>query len=313
MIPVSETPFHGIYPATICPFKTDDSLDESALCQHVTALADVAGCVGILCNGHAGENFALSREEKRRVVEIASQMVGDRMIVVSGINSENSLEAVDHARDAAAAGADALMIFPPNSWALAQDETVALTHHRIVIEAVDLPMMLFQASVNSGQMGYQPDILAQLAKLPRIVAIKEGSWEISAYEANRRLIREVAPQVAVMASGDEHLLSSYVLGSEGSFVSLACIIPETIVALDQAVRQGDLDQARAAHEVIYPLAKAIYSAPPGGRATARLKTCLKLLGRLNCDRVRPPLGPLDADEIARLTLALATAGLLSSP
>ena len=310
MIPVSETPFHGIYPATICPFKTDYSLDESALRQHIETLADVTGCVGFLCNGHAGENFALSREEKHRVVEIVSRTVGDRMIVVSGINCENSLEAADHARDAAAAGADALMVFPPNSWALSQDATVALTHHRMVIEAVDLPIMLFQASVNSGQMAYKPEILVQLAQLPRIVAVKEGSWEVSAYEANRRLIHQVAPQVAVMASGDEHLLSSYVLGSEGSFVSLACIIPETIVALDQAVRQGDLAQARAAHDVIYPLAKAIYGIPPGSRATARLKTCLKLLGRLDCDYVRPPLGPLDADEVMRLTQALQTVGLL---
>lgn len=112
-----------------------------------------------------------------------------------------------------------------------------------------------------------------------------------------------------MASGDEHLFSSYVLGSEGSYVSLACIIPETIVALDAAVRCGDLTRARQAHDVIYPLAKAIYGRPPGGRATARLKTCLKLLGRLDNDRVRPPIGALDSDEIIALKQALATAGL----
>ncbi len=309
MIPVGSTPFNGIYPATICPFNMADAIDERALARHVAALADAPGCVGVLCNGHAGENFTLSRDEKRRVVEIVSETIGDRMIVVSGINYENSLEAVHHARDAVAAGADALMIFPANSWALSQDAAMALIHHRMIIEAVDLPITLFQASVNSGQMAYTPEVLAQLAQLPRVVAVKEGSWETSAYEANRRLIKDVAPHVAVMASGDEHLFASYVLGSEGSFVSLACIIPETVVALDAAVRCSDLAQARQAHEVIYPLAKAIYGRPPGGRATARLKTCLKLLGRLDDDRVRPPMGPLDADEVTALSQALIAAGL----
>ena len=304
MIPAGDTPFNGIYPATICPFNAADAIDETALARHVADMAEVPGCVGVLCNGHAGENFTLSREEKRRVVEVVHHTIGDRMIVVSGINCENSLEAVQHARDAASAGADALMIFPANSWALSQDASMAITHHRMIIDAVDLPITLFQASINSGQMAYTPAVLAQLAQLPRVVAVKEGSWETSAYEANRRLIKAVAPHVAVMASGDEHLLPSYVLGSEGSFVSLACIIPETIVALDRAVCRGDLVAARRAHEVIYPLAKAIYGRPPGGRATARLKTCLKLLGRLEDDRVRPPMGPLDEDEVAALATVL---------
>ncbi len=310
MIPSGDAPFNGIYPATMCPFNAADAIDETALAQHVAAMVEVPGCVGVLCNGHAGENFTLSREEKRRVVEIVHETIGDQMIVVSGINCENSLEAVHHARDAAAAGADALMIFPANSWALSQDTTIAITHHRMIIEAVDIPIALFQASVNSGRMAYTPEVLSQLAQMPRVVAVKEGSWETAAYEANRRLVKAAAPHVAVMASGDEHLFASYVLGSEGSFVSLACLIPETIVALDRAVHRSDLAAARCAHEVIYPLAKAIYGRPPGGRATARLKTCLKLLGRLDDDRVRPPMGPLDADEVAALSQALEAAALL---
>ena len=140
MIPVGDTPFNGIYPATICPFNAADAIDEPALARHVAAVADVPGCVGVLCNGHAGENDTLSRDEKRRVVEVVRETIGDRMIVVTGINCENSLEAVHHARDASDAGADVLMIFPPNAWALSQDSTMALTHHRMIIGAVDLPI-----------------------------------------------------------------------------------------------------------------------------------------------------------------------------
>ena len=221
MIPSGDAPFNGIYPATLCPLRADYAIDEAALAGHVSAMADVPGHVGVLCNGHAGENFVLERAEKRRVVAVVREAIGARAIVVSGVNCESSLEAAEHARDAEAAGADTVMVFPPNAWALGQDDTMALNHHRAVIDAVDLPIMLFQASVNAGQTAYRPEVLARLAQLPRVVAIKDGSWEVARYEANRRLIKEAAPHVAVMGSGDEHLLTSYVVGSEGSLVSWA--------------------------------------------------------------------------------------------
>lgn len=310
MNPPGTARFHGIYPSVLCPLRADFSLDEAVLARHVADLAAVPGMAGVLCNGHAGENAWLDRAEQRRVVEICRDAVGAGRLVVAGVNHESSLAAADLARDAAAAGADAVMVFAPYSWALAQDERLAPAHHRIVAAATDLPMMLFQGSVRAGRIPYTPAVLRALVRLPNVVGIKEGSWETAAYEATRRLVAETAPQVAVMASGDEHLLTCFVLGSEGSLVSLAVIVPEMVVALDRAVRQGDLAAALAVHRVIQPLARAIYGAPPGGYATARLKACLKLLGRLPCDAVRPPLGRLDERETARLRDALATAGLL---
>ena len=309
MVPAHPNGFHGIYPATLCPFTRDGEVDEAAVARHVAGLATVDGIVGVLCNGHAGENFLLSDSETRRVAEIVSGAIGDRAIVVSGVNREGSREAADLACEVVAAGADAVMVFPPNAWAGGQDRRVALNHHRVIVEAVDAPVMLFQGPAASG-FAYPPEILAELVRLPRVVAIKEGSWEVAAYEANRRLIKSVAPHVAVMGSGDEHLFTSYVVGSEGSLVSLAVVIPEAIVRLDRAVRAGDLAAARAAHEVIYPLAKAVYGIPPGSHATARLKTCLNLLGKLENDRVRPPIGPLDGAEREMLREALRQSGLL---
>jgi 4-hydroxy-tetrahydrodipicolinate synthase len=312
MVPDRDNAFHGIYAAIVCPMRLDFLIDEAALARHATDVAAVPGIVGVLCNGHAGENFALTREEKRRVVEVVTKAIGNYAIVVAGINAESSLEAAEHARDAEAAGADVLMVFGPNSWALGQDNDMAVRHHRYVIEATKSPVMLFQASVSTGKSAYAPDVLAQLLKLPRVVGVKEGSWEVAAYERTRRIAQEVAPHVAIMGSGDEHLLTSYVIGSEGSLVSLAIITPAEIVALDAAVRRGDLEEARRLHAIIQPLANVIYGTPPGLRATARLKACLKLLGRIPCDAVRPPIGPLDTEEMRRLEQTLAAAGLRSS-
>jgi 4-hydroxy-tetrahydrodipicolinate synthase len=307
MVPDGPTAWHGIYAATLTPLRPDFMIDEAALAAHVARVAGTRGVVGVMCNGHAGENHLLTREEKRRVTEVVVEAIGTRAIVVCGVNAESSLEAALHARDAEHAGADAVMVFAPNGWALGQDEHMAYRHHRAILEAADLPMMLFQASVCAGKMAYSRPVLAELLRLPRVVAIKEGSWEVAAYEATRRLAAEVAPQVAVMASGDEHLFTGFAIGSEGSVVSLAAVVPEVIVALDRAVRRGELGRARAIHEALQPLANLVYGTPPGARATARLKACLHMLGRIPCDAVRPPFAPIDAAERARLQVALERA------
>ena len=310
MIPDGPQAFHGIYPSTVLPMRPDFAVDWDAYARHTAACVQRPGIAGVLCNGHAGENFTITPEEKRRAVEVTVATVGASRIVIAGVNQESSLAAAGEARAARAAGADAIMVFAPNGFALAQDAEMAERHHRIVVEAVPgVPLFLFQASVNAGRMGYTPEVLERLLRVPGVVGIKEGGWEVDAYDALRRQVKRLAPGVAVMASGDEHLFACYVHGSDGSIVSLADIVPDEIVALDAAVRRGDLAGARAMHECIEPLAEAIYGSPPGGRATARIKHCLVALGRLACAAVRPPVGPVSASEARMLEDALAEAGL----
>ena len=309
MLPNRSHPFHGIYAARICPLHPDGRIGEQALARHLEANAFVAGMTGLLINGHAGENFSLSREEKLRVTQIAVEVCGRHSVLVCGVNAEDSHEAQRHVDDAKAAGADAVLLFPPFSWALSQDAQMAITHHTVANANAQMPLMLYQAGVNAGTMAYRPEVLSTLAQLPHVVGVKEGSWEAAAYEGNRRLVKRVAPHVAMMASGDEHLFTCFAVGTEGSLVSLAAVVPELVIALDAALREKDLDQARALNERIYPLAKAIYGTAPGGWATARLKTCLKLLGRIPHDTMRLPIGPLPAHEVAALERALADAGV----
>ncbi len=309
MIPSYDQPYRGIYVSTLTPFHPDGQIDEILLAAHFRRYAGVPGIVGVLCNGHAGENFLLTRAERRRVTEIAAGVMGRSHIIVSGVLAEASEEAASHARDAAEAGADCVLVFPPFSWALSQDDRMALTHHRRIGEVCGIPMMLYQAGVSSS-LAYRPDILTALVQLPGVVGIKEGSWESNAYDRNRRVVNAVAPHVAVMASGDEHLLSCFVVGSEGSLVSLAVLMPDEIVALDQAVRHGDLTAAQALHRRIQPLANAIYGQAPAGLATARLKACMALTGEWKNEATRPPITPLPDGELARLRAALSAAGVI---
>jgi 4-hydroxy-tetrahydrodipicolinate synthase len=294
----------GIHAATVCPLDSCYRIDEASLCAHVLQVSGHKGVNGLLINGHAGENAQLSRAEKRRVIEVVRAAAGPDRFITSGIYSEASAEAAVTAQDAEAAGADALLVFPPNGWGLGQEIATVLAHHRMVAAATALPLLLYQAPVMAGHMAYPVATLTELVKIPTVAGVKEGSWEIAAYEENRRAIKAVRPDLAVLGSGDEHLLVNYLIGTEGSQVSLAAIVPDLIVALWDASAAGDWVRARAFHERIYPLSSAIYRRPPNAWATARLKACLKILGHLADDRMRPPIQRLDLDEYARLEAAL---------
>jgi 4-hydroxy-tetrahydrodipicolinate synthase len=312
LIPATAQPFRGIYVATLTPFRGDGSIDEDLLADHFRTATAEPGIVGVLCNGHAGEVFLLTREERRRVTEIARETIGATHIIVSGVLCEATAEAVSHAEDAAAAGADSILVFPPFSWGLSQDRDVAVTHHRAIGAKVGLPMMLYQAGISSA-LAYPPAVLSELVRLPQVVGVKEGSWESNAYDRNRRLVKSIAPEVAMMASGDEHLLSCWTIGSDGSLVSLAALMPAEIVALDRAVSASDLEAARALHERVQPLANAIYGVAPTSLATPRLKACMMLLGRWPNGSPRAPFTDLPQQELNRLRQALIGAGLLDTP
>ena len=185
--------FHGIYAANVCPMRDDGAIDEDALAGHVEGPRQGRWAEGLLVNGHAGENFALDRAESRRVIEIGREATRERLLLVAGINAEDSREAAARAGDAEAAGADAIMVFPPYSWALGHDLRMVLTHHRMVADATGLPLFLFQAAVGAGRMAYacrRPR--RRCSSCRRSSAIKEGSWETAAYEATRRLVKDRA-------------------------------------------------------------------------------------------------------------------------
>ena len=307
---MSDTRFHGIYPSTVLPMRADFSPDWEAYAKHTAHCVMRPGIRGVLINGHAGENYVITRAEKRRAVEVTRATLDATKLIVAGVNAESSLEAAEEAREACAAGADAIMVFLPNAFALAHTTTMAVLHHRCIADAVPgVPMFLFQAHHAAGRMGFTPETMAELLKIKTVVGIKEGGWEVDGYDALRRQVKRLRPDVAVCASGDEHLLACMVHGSDGSLVSLADVMPDEIVALDAAVRANDLPAARALHEKLEPLAEAIYGAPPGGRATARLKWCLREMGIIPDATVRLPQPPVDTADAAALMAALKASGL----
>ena len=294
----------GIHAATVCPLHPDATIDEKALREHVSAVAACPGIRGLLVNGHAGEGHLMSPEERRRVLAIVRQSVPKTCFITAGITSESTAAAIGEAADAGAAGADAILIFPPNHWALGMDAQIVLAHHRAIVAACELPTVLYKAPLGWNRLSYDIDLIARLCDIPQVAGIKEGAWEVSAYEELWRRVKHIRAGISVMASGDEHLMACYQIGTDGSQVSLAALVPDRVVALYEAAGAGDWAQARRLHDEIYALVCRIYRHAPGYLATARLKAALCLTGRIGSDTVRGPMRQLTPQETAYLSAVL---------
>jgi 4-hydroxy-tetrahydrodipicolinate synthase len=108
----------GVIPACLMPFDSDLEIDEAAYRRHLSDLAIVEGITAITVNGHAAEVHALSFEEQRRGIEIARDEVGGELPLVAGIHTGNTREACRLANMVAAAGVDALLVFPTDVLAM---------------------------------------------------------------------------------------------------------------------------------------------------------------------------------------------------
>lgn len=297
----------GVHAAIVCPMSEDGAIAVDDLARHAQAVGQTPGIAGFLVNGHAGEGHLLSPDEKRRVLMAVRAVVPPGRHISAGVTAEATDAACREAEVAAGAGADSVLVFPPSHWCRGADAGTVVEHHRTVAMAAGLPVVIYRAPLSWGALSYGPDLIARLVELDAVAAIKEGSWDVAAYEEVWRLVKRRAPQISVMASGDEHLLACFQVGTDGSQVSLAALFPELVVDLFAAARNQDWPRARELHERVYPLACAIYRRPPGYMATARLKAGLKLLGRIASDRTKRPGRQLDAAELEALASVLHAA------
>lgn len=295
----------GIHAAVVLPLKSDFSIDEAGYQRQLDYVLRHDGMNGLLVNGHASEIHLTGDAEKERVVQLTRGHTGPKISITSGVYAERSDEAAAQARLLESAGADALLVFQPFSWSLGAEAATILTHHRMVHDAVMAPIMLYQAPATLGQLAYAPDVIDQLIEFERVRGVKDGSWEIATSEALEQRISWKRPDVMVFGSGDQHLLVNYFIGTVGSQVSLAAVVPDLVCRLWDAAEAKDWARARNYHDRIQPLANLVYSKAPASRSVARLKACLVILGVIDHAYVRPPMAQLPRDEYRDLEAALA--------
>ena len=300
----------GVIPATLLAFDTDFAIDEPASRAHLRQVAATPGLSAITVNGHASEVHACTFDEQRRIVDFSVDEIGDALPLVSGVYADGSLEAARIARMAAAAGAAALLVFPPNSMAAGGQlrPEMARAHFSTIAAATDLPLIVFQYPLGGG-LGYPLETLMELVgEVPSICAIKDWCNDPALHERQIRALHGARRRIAVLTTHSAWLMASLVQGADGLLSGAGSVIAELQVALYRAIQAKDLAAAQRLNDRIQPLNAAFYAAPALDMHN-RMKECLVAQGRLPRAVVRPPLVKLPPAEIATLHQALAAAGL----
>ena len=303
-------PFKGILPAMQLPFKSDQRIDEAELRRFTAWLAGHKGIGGLVTNGHTGEVFALSRQERAEVTRIVADEVKDALPVVSGINCESISEAVEHATMAKEAGAKGLLVMPPHIWLrFGMRPEHVIRYFSAIGEAVNINLVvhIYPAWTKAT---YSSQLLGDLAGLPWVTTFKIGTREMSKYTRDIAAIRAADPACTILSCHDEYLLPTLVQGVDGALVGFASFIPELITALFQAVCDGDLKKAQEIQGRINPLKEVVYaSGEPSSDAHARMKVAMNLCGRLHSTTVRPPVELPSGKIYEAIVTAVKNSGL----
>ena len=303
--------YRGVMPAMQCPFRDDLSIDEDELRRVTDWLLSHDGITGLVPNGHTGEVFALTAEQRAEVTRIVAEQAAGRAPVISGLCCEGITEASGHAAMAREAGAAGLLVMPPHMWLrFGMRDDHVIDYFTAIGEAsgLDLVVHVYPAWTRAG---YSVELLGKLARVPWIKCFKVGTREMNKYARDVKAIREADPSVTILTCHDEYLLPSMVQGVDGALVGFASFIPEMITELYRLVCEDRLHEAMALQLRINPLKDAVYGAgEPTGDAHARMKTAMVLAGRLKSAVVQPPIRLPGPEEVERIRAALDDAGLL---
>jgi 4-hydroxy-tetrahydrodipicolinate synthase len=285
----------GVTVATVLPFKDDLSIDWDGYARLLDYSACPDGIAAVFVNGHAGEGASLSDEERQEVIARTRAHIGGKPLL-AGIIAHSTAEAVRQARLAEAAGAACAVLFPPAPIGGGASATprAPVAFVRAVSTAIEIPVSIFQYPMASG-FGYSPQTLAAMAAIDSVIAIKEGSDTMLAYDENRRAVKKVEPKVAVLPSNYNWFLPQLAVGGDGILSGLVSLAPHLFVELWRASVADDLKAMRAVNERLYPIVQAIYGPAPIVDMHTRMKVGLKELGLIRNADPRPPLLPVLPD------------------
>lgn len=282
----------GVIVATALPYAEDPRapaglrVDLDRYAEHCRWLVD-QGCHGIGPNGSLGEYSSLTDQERRAVSRTAIEAVGQDGIVVVGVHGVGAHQARAWAERAAEDGAHGVLCLPPTMY---RANTAEVLHHFEQVASVGLPVMVYNNPFDT-KVDLTPETVAELAKIDRVVAVKEFSGDVRRV----RELRELAPELTVVAGADDVALESLLMGATGWFAGFPNVFPAASARLYALAREGRLAEARALYE---PLVAA-FRWDSRTEFVQAIKRGMELVGRYG-GPCRPPRGPLTAGQLALL-------------
>ncbi|AKG46146.1 dihydrodipicolinate synthetase [Streptomyces xiamenensis] len=285
------TDLRGVIVATALPFKENPSapaglqVDYDRYAEHCDWLI-ASGCRGVGPNGSLGEYSALTDEERRKVVQVAVETVGGRGVVVAGVHGPGWHQARHWAELAAEDGADAVLALPPTMYRANRAQVV---EHFTKIDEVGLPIMIYNNPIDT-KVDLVPDLVAEIARLPHVSAIKEFSGDV------RRLF-EITERcdIDVVAGADDVLFELMADGAVGWFAGFPNTFPAESVEIYDHMVAGRFEEARE----LYKQLVAVFRWDSRTEFVQAIKLGMDMVGRYG-GPCRPPRGPLSAEHDAQV-------------
>ena len=290
-------PFGRVLTAMVTPFRPDGSLDLDRAAALASRLVD-DGNDGLVISGTTGEAPTTTDAEKEQLLRAVVDAVGDRAHIVAGVGTNNTAHSVALARAAEKAGAEGLLVVTP--YYNKPPQAGAIAHTRAVVDAVNLPVMLYDIPGRSG-IALDTETIVELARHERIVAMKDAKLDL---EATSWVLART--DLAYYCGHDPWTLPMLALGAVGVVGTSTHVSAAATRDLVAAVAAGELAAARALHERLLPIYSGIFRT----QGTILVKAALELLG-FPVGPVRLPLVAATAAQVETLRADLTAAGLLA--
>jgi 4-hydroxy-2-oxoglutarate aldolase len=258
---------------------------------------------GILVSGSTGESVLLDDEERTTLLEAAADVVPDDALLIAGTGSESTRHTIRLTRQAAEAGADAVLVSPPAYYRGAMSPAVLARHYRAVADASPVPMVIYQVPLRLSTLDLPTGLVGELSQHPNIVGIKDSRGKLGLVG---ELVEQTGDDFQVLVGSGALLYGALETGAVGGIVAVGLLAPAESAAISVAFEAGRTAEAGRIQERITPVHQQIV----GGMGVPGVKAALDLLG-LHGGAPRPPLEPADA-LIEEIRTILATAGLLAS-
>ncbi len=302
--------FGGIVPPVCTPMTEDFEVDTASLERLIGFLLD-AGVHGLFMLGSTSETVFLTDRQRAMALDVAVRTAGGKVPVLAGVIDMTTAPSLEHARNAAKAGVDALVLTAPFYTRASQDEIVA--HFRTIQAAIGLPIMAYDIP-SAVHVKIERATITRMAAEGLIVGIKDSSGD----EANfRGLVMDARalPGFAAFTGSELLVDAALLLGANGSVPGLGNVDPAGFVRIYDAARAGDWQRARAEQERLYRLFSIIYGGTPGrmgftASALGGFKTALMLRGVIETNVIGRPLTRYTSEEIERVRQVLVEAELL---
>ncbi len=289
----TRAPWHGVLVATALPLRPaggdDLAVDLEGYAEHVRWLA-ANGCHGVVPNGSLGEYQTLTPDERASVVRAAVAASPEGFTVMPGIAAYGARESRAWAEQAGEAGAQCVMLLPPNAYRA--DERAVVEHYREVVRA-GLPVVAYNNPYDT-KVDLTPALLARLHGEGLIVAVKEFSGDVRrAYE-----LAELAPGLDLLVGSDDVTLELEVGGAVGWVAGYPNALPDACMRLWNACREGDYGTAMPLYRSLHPLLR--WDART--EFVQAIKLSMDLAGRFG-GPCRPPRVPLTPEQDAAVRTA----------